>query len=599
MAIRAVQATLPKSALILLSVTLVVACSDSEPTPTGPPGEAVQVDAYLADLPPWAEFSAPLPDADEVASEPSLVEQQGEGFCTEREASITRNPQDLVMFSPDREIMWLGSLVQGRHHRDGLGSLLELPIRQRAPLTVTIDLLFSDNQRVVPRPDVASVGQAVGELIDRAELAQHGAGSSIFFSQTESHSFEQASLSVGLSTKYFGPTVRASFQGSRTDSTSTLLATFTQRMFTTSVVLPQTPAEFFSDELTPDLLQVQIDRGNLGPDNLPVFVSSIAWGRMLLVQMTSTHSLDSMKTALSVSAGKDSVGGQFEYAELMDESQFTVAAIGGHAQAAIDLIKSGELASYFDEDAPLTSARPLSYVLRNLGDNAIAKVSETTEYTIRECSDGGVKQFLDRDAWDDAVGDTLEVLELFTVRENLQRYADEVDYLPGSDTEMGYRLTFPHAATGFGFDVELLNRSAADIPDNSYKVEGLVYADNELPRHNDLDDGWISIGDVDGVGGNFVSQLENDDFVISISEGAVVHAIGFSVGDNQSRSGESITVEGGGFTFTFNDPSQIPGEGFVGFVAPFPIERVIFDEDAGGDDIAMRDMVFGVVRSGS
>ena len=33
--------------------------------------------------------------------------------------------------------------------------------------------------------------------------------------------------------------------------------------------------------------------------------------------------------------------------------------------------------------------------------------------------------------------------------------------------------------------------------------------------------------------------------------------------------------------------------GFVGFVAPFPITNVHFDEDGGGDDIGIRDFRFG------
>ncbi|HUG40221.1 MAG TPA: VCBS repeat-containing protein, partial [Longimicrobiales bacterium] len=49
-------------------------------------------------------------------------------------------------------------------------------------------------------------------------------------------------------------------------------------------------------------------------------------------------------------------------------------------------------------DAPLTSARPLSYQLNFLGDNTVAKVSETTTYTRRECSpkpaSGGRFEFL-------------------------------------------------------------------------------------------------------------------------------------------------------------------------------------------------------------
>ena len=50
------------------------------------------------------------------------------------------------------------------------------------------------------------------------------------------------------------------------------------------------------------------------------------------------------------------------------------------------MIASGDWRQYFTENAPLTSAYPISYTFRNLRDGSIAKVSESTEYNIKECS---------------------------------------------------------------------------------------------------------------------------------------------------------------------------------------------------------------------
>jgi len=63
-----------------------------------------------------------------------------------------------------------------------------------------------------------------------------------------------------------------------------------------------------------------------------------------------------------------------------------VVTVGGEGKNASALIKNGELRDYFAEESALTSARPISYTVRNLGDNSIAKVSETTEYNIVECT---------------------------------------------------------------------------------------------------------------------------------------------------------------------------------------------------------------------
>jgi hypothetical protein len=70
-----------------------------------------------------------------------------------------------------------------------------------------------------------------------------------------------------------------------------LTAYFVQRMFSVSMVLPQTPGEVFSDAFTSQKLQEQIDHGRIGDDNLPVYVSSVAYGRILMFSFTSTASL--------------------------------------------------------------------------------------------------------------------------------------------------------------------------------------------------------------------------------------------------------------------------------------------------------------------
>jgi hypothetical protein len=555
------------------------------------------VNALFQTFPSWEEYSVPLSDAEVVAMEPSFYEQSDNMFCSVTEASITKNPEDIVTYSPDSEILWLGSLIQGRGHRDGLGSLLELPVRQRAPATIAIDILFSDNTRVVESPTLASVGQAIGQLIDQAHSAGHLAGSSIFFNQVESHSLEQSALKLGLSASYMSTSIRSSLEMERTSSSSSLTATFTQKMFTSSLVLPQSPRDVFSEEFTEDLLQEQVDRKNIGPDNLPVYVASITWGRMLTVTMTSSHSAAEMKAALQASSsfvGFDvSIAADVRNKQVLDESEIRVVAIGGHAQAAIDLIRTGQLGEYFKDDAPLTTARPISYVLRNLGDNSIAKVSETTEYAIRECEPGGVQRFSNYASWRDSV-ESAGLIEdsLMTTEANIA-LASGLAMPLGTNAPIGPRATFDADSTGLPFSFYLENTNAAELTLPSEQIWTLVFADQEIgsnPAHR-----WISIGDADGIGGARRDVFENDDFDIrmirndSTASASDVYAIAITIGDNQDTSGESIIVRGDGFEVRFEPPVS----GFIGFVAPFPILNVHFDEDAGGDDIAIRDFRFG------
>lgn len=564
-----------------------------DPDPIVVPDTPVaDVNALFQTFPSWEEYSVPLSDAEVVATEPAFYEQSADLFCSVTEASITTNPEDIVTYSPDSEILWLGSLIQGKGHRDGLGSLLELPIRQRGPATIAIDILFSDNTRTVESPTLASVGQAIGQLIDQAHEAGHLAGSSIFFNQVESHSLEQSALALGLSASYMGVSVRSSLAMDRTSSSSSLTATFVQKMFTTSMVLPQSPQDMFSDELTEELLQEQVDRGNIGPDNLPVYVASITWGRMLTVTMTSEHSAAEMKAALQASSAFVGVNLAAQHKEVLDESEIKVVAIGGHAQAAIDLIRTGRLGEFFKEDAPLTTARPISYVLRNLGDNTIAKVSETTEYAIRECEPGGVQRYSTYTAWRDAVGAAGLVEDSLLTYEANVALASGLALPLGGNRNIGPRATWLADSTGLPFSFYLENTNGPELETPYQQSWTLVFRDQEFWGGADR---YISIGDVDGIPDVNRYWYENDDFDIRVivddssASGASVYAIGITVGDNSASAEESIVVRGEGFDVVLDEYWN----GFVGLVAPFPIINVHFNEDGGGDDIAIRDFRFG------
>jgi len=375
--------------LLLLPLVLLASCSSEDTTAPDVP-EPADVDEFMKMMPAWEVYSPPQPDANVQVSDPVATVETFDGVdydCTTTQYSLTDTPEDIVIFNPDAEVMWLGGLLQGDGYARGLGSLQELPIRQRAPVKVFIDLLTENTTVTVEDPDASSVGSAIGGLIQAATDAGHQAGSSIFFDQKRTHSLRQATLELGISANYLGTRVESELSYEQQVTTNTLTAYFVQRMFTVSMVLPQTPSEVFSDAFTRTRLEEQINAGAMGPDNPPTYISSIVYGRMFMLTMTSTRSYEEMEAALR--ASRESIGeGSIEgsHLEVLQESTLRVSTVGGVDDGVEALIRSGQLADYFTADAPLTSARPLSYTVRNLGDNSIAKVSETTVYNLTECN---------------------------------------------------------------------------------------------------------------------------------------------------------------------------------------------------------------------
>ncbi len=373
----------------LLALGLLAGCGD-ESSPTETPTMA-DINEFIASLNAWPE-----PDADNEGptgedSEDSSDSVGGDDYeCTSVPYSITQTPDKIVVFDPDDEIFWLGALLQGDGYRDGIGSLSELPIRQRGAMEVTIDLLGPEMTQTVNDPSPSTISAAIGELITQAENSGETYGSDIFFDQTLSHSVEQSAIKMGLSASYLGATVNASLDFSEDASQTTMSAYFLQKMFTTSMTLPQLPEDLFSNEFTEERLQEQVDLGRIGPDNQPTFLSSITWGRLMILTITSSSSQTEISAALSASYGTVSGEGSGEieghHLSLLEEASIQLVALGGDQAAALGYLRTGELGQFFAEDAPLTSAVPLSFTVRNVQTNEKALVSETTSYNVKTCS---------------------------------------------------------------------------------------------------------------------------------------------------------------------------------------------------------------------
>lgn len=377
-------------AIFILSFSLTF-CSKENQEPLILPDPADLTD-FFNTLPAWETFSPQLSQADVPVGDPVEDEErtdiEGTKYnCSTTSYSLTDTPDKITTLNPDVEVLYVGSLLQGDGHLNGIGSLAELPIRQRAPLALTLDLLTADNNRTVDNPTVSTVNQAIGALISDADAAGHKSGGNIFYTSEVTHSLEQASLKMGLSASYMGSSIKASLSSNLSQEKRTMTAYFAQQMFTASMVLPQYPEDVFSEDFTQELLDREEADGRMGPDNLPVYISSIVYGRIMMFSFTSTSTEAKINATLSAMYNGGEFGGELEtdLQSVLDNAEISVVTVGGDADHALSLIRENNLAAFFTNDAPLTSARPISYTVRNLKDNVIARVSETTEYNLKEC----------------------------------------------------------------------------------------------------------------------------------------------------------------------------------------------------------------------
>ena len=581
--------------LAMACLLAALSCS-SDSKPSGPSSDAGQIDDYMASLPTWDTVSPLLtpvgqPETEETGPAEIDYDLNGQGnivICKTTPCSITATPEDLVTFNPNVEILWVGSLIQGDSYLGGLGSMQSIEIDQRAPLTISIDLTFSDNMRVVEHPEKSSVGQAIGELITGATNAGHVAGSVCVFDKKECYSLDQSMLNLGFSAKYGLGAVAGQLSYSQSMEEHTITAYFKQRMFTVSMDLPSRPSDLFSDTFTQELLDEQVAMGNIGPGNLPVYVSSIAYGRIFLMTMTSTHSASAMMAALQ--AKYASVSGEIEGSlqNVIDTSVIHIAALGGSNEAASAAI-TGSLNDYFTAAAPLTSMVPLSYTLRSVRDNTIAYVSETSDYDMVQCNENVVALYTSFDDWHDAVlAIDADIIHQSTSGTTMY-YAHVVNTLYGdysaANVLIGSVLSFNHAHTGTPLDFQL-----RCLQPNSQ----FTYNDDEMDSHYRP---CLSVGNVD--------SYEDDDFSVAaiVPMGDLsVHAVGINVGDNGAENGEWLKIYGPDHvlmaTFTKEQTPSWPHSAtyiWMGVVSGAPITEFSFNEGSGSDDICIANPAFGVL----
>lgn len=470
--------------LTLLGIGIFLSSCEPDPGPA-PIIPTEDVNDFFKELPSWEAFAenpaeqaatptgaAPtevnqtlnVPKIDEEGNIDTLYDVAYS--CEETPYSLSSAPEQIVMYSPDVSVLWAGALIEGKSHKSPIGSLKGLTIEQRDSITITIPGLNTGEtvSRKV-KPSLGTVSDAISDMIGNATRSGLATSSTISFEMNSYHSEKQMALEMGLSGKYLGFRASASGSFEQNLSETTVTVQFFQKMFTVAVQAPQTPGSFFSSAFTQEKLQEQIDLGKMGPDNLPVYVSEIVYGRMMMFSLTSTASEQEIRTMLQ--AGYNNIGSNVtlnmsaKQKKILSESKISITSLGGDGKATLDMIRTGDWKDYFTDQAPLSSAEPLSYTFRNLSDGSIAKIVETDEFTITECSEKitspGVFDYLPLATYE--VSDIGLPLETFTGDFNNDGMADLLYNHKAGNTN---QVKIGYGTSAGGFDFQAAQTSAIE-----------------------------------------------------------------------------------------------------------------------------------------
>lgn len=345
-------------------------------------GEAA-LDDLLGSLP--ARWPAPPAERLELLdSSTTTTDDGGERVvCTEDTYVSQRTFHDLMALGDQYARVQPGMVVQGASLADGRFRAVPLP---RGPVALTIELPLEEPTRALEEPSSTSLQAAVASLQRDAD-AELGSlpdlPARVSYSSEIVQSFEEATLAIDVSLSYSDSLrsagLDAGFSSTDRRRSHTVIARLFQPMYTIAVADDEiaTARDFFAPDLSEAAVEAQRAAGTIGPDNLPAYVHSVTYGRIVVFTMTSeeVESAEDLYAAVegSFRGFEGDASAEASYRSVVSRSQVRVLALGGSADAALEAIRAGDYAGFFGP-ASASTAVPLSYEVRYLGGTREAAV---------------------------------------------------------------------------------------------------------------------------------------------------------------------------------------------------------------------------------
>ncbi len=312
------------------------------------------------------------------------IENGNKWNISETRYSLAKNIGDAILpLNPNAGTLWPGALVQGNEVPNGiLNSLGDNILRKPITITVESGTSFIGN-RTIENPTKASYAEALNSLLNEKNV-KGAAKQQLMFKFA--HSKEQAALELGFSAKWLA-SFNANFETRNNSEEKSVFLLFKQTYFTVSTSEPTRPSDYFSDDFN-----FQNISHIVKPSNPLCFVSSVDYGRIILVKMSykGNESFDKVEANVKDDFGAFETGGSYNSSSISQNSTFEGLIIGGSNGAASRAFSSRSLSEIFkliQEESEFTTntpAFPISYVVKNMANNSIVKIGESTEYVVKQ-----------------------------------------------------------------------------------------------------------------------------------------------------------------------------------------------------------------------
>jgi hypothetical protein len=276
-----------------------------------------------------------------------------------------------MVLNPQTDVIYPGALIKGESILDGTYTLIAA---KRKPITISTSLLGGANTSIeVNDPKLSTIREAVNSLMKQEYDVPYA---NLSFTIEQANSEQQLDMALRASYKGGGVNIKSGFDFSNKKVKTRLVAKFIQSYYTLDMDLPNQPS---------DLFDTDVDRGLFG-SFMPMYVSTVTFGRMALFTIESELSETEVRTFLNASYAnvKGSVSADFN--SLQSKSTMKVYVLGGSGADASATINGFEdFKKYITEGGNFSRTSPgapISYKLRYINDNKIGKIVFAARYPI-------------------------------------------------------------------------------------------------------------------------------------------------------------------------------------------------------------------------
>jgi Thiol-activated cytolysin len=382
--------TLLAAGLLMAGFLMLASCSSDD----GPAGPTDPVDTTKADwdaliasagtyVNPVGEDEPTRDRSDEV----TVTEDRSDGSrwtCTSQQVDLQSAPDDFILMNAAPDI-YPGSLLRGN-------SINNFPPHRiavnRGGGEITVDLKSTVPSSSVVQLDSITPGlvnQAMDDILTNRPTGDFADRFSMKFQSVESEEDLRIALKAQASGTAWEAEGEISFRSNR--KYNRYLVTLTQLFYTMTYTPPNDRSKFFADGVNPS----DISPLDIGPDNPPVFVRTVNYGRLVNIMIESTSSLVELESKVKLSydaaVSSGSIDIAVDYVSSLDNVEVTAIVYGGKGISPGDLTGDFEaLKAALSAPQTIVAAVPISYTMEDVRNFDTVKVQLATSYEVKNCT---------------------------------------------------------------------------------------------------------------------------------------------------------------------------------------------------------------------